>query len=124
MSEVLANLEHREEDKLPVNYSTTEKVVGTWIDGKPLYEITVDFGALPNASAKTVNHGVTNIDKIVYGIAGAWGSNTYVPIPMVSMASSTDATYWITATLINITTESDRSALNGYVTFRYTKTTD
>lgn len=27
------------------NYSTTEQVVGTWIDGKPLYEKAISFTA-------------------------------------------------------------------------------
>lgn len=26
------------------NYSTEEQVVGTWIDGKPIYEIVLDLG--------------------------------------------------------------------------------
>lgn len=28
------------------NYSTDEQVIGTWIDGKPLYRLTTDLGAL------------------------------------------------------------------------------
>ena len=38
-----------------LSYSTNEvKTGGKWIDGKPIYRKVVDFGALPNASEKTV----------------------------------------------------------------------
>ena len=37
------------------DYSTTEKIVGTWIDGKPIYQKTVFFGGLPNNTTKQVN---------------------------------------------------------------------
>lgn len=37
------------------NFSTTEKVIGTWIDGKPIYQITVDLGAQQATSAIGAN---------------------------------------------------------------------
>jgi len=39
-------------DKQTDIYTTTERRIGTWIDGKPLYSKVINFGALPN---KTVN---------------------------------------------------------------------
>ena len=48
----------------PNEYSTTEKIVGTWIDGKPLYQKTIE-STLPNCTAdgtevsKFVSIGVT-----------------------------------------------------------------
>lgn len=46
-------------------YSTSEKVVGTWIDGKPLYQKVVEF-TITNSNAWTdYNHGISNIDKCV-----------------------------------------------------------
>ena len=41
------------------NYSTDEKVVGTWIDGKPLYQKTISF-TVPSGSPFEGN--VTDID--------------------------------------------------------------
>lgn len=35
------------------------------MDGKPLYEKTVDFGSLPNATAKEVPHGIEDVDIIL-----------------------------------------------------------
>lgn len=43
------------------DYSTTEQVVGKWINGKPLYRQYFDLGALPNNTTKTVNTGLTGI---------------------------------------------------------------
>lgn len=34
-------------------YSTTEQVVGTWIDGKPLYEIVVQYTTTPTSNGWT-----------------------------------------------------------------------
>ena len=52
-----------------LDYSTDEKVVGTWIDGRPLYQKII-VGTLPNCTtegtvvASNVNHGITNVDLI------------------------------------------------------------
>ena len=43
------------------HYSTSEKVIGTWIDGKPLYEITVPKTNIAIASDNQIPHGVSNI---------------------------------------------------------------
>ena len=51
------------------DYSTTEKIIGTWIDGRPLYQKVI-VGTLPNCTtegtvvASNVNHGITNVDLI------------------------------------------------------------
>ena len=48
------------------NYSTTEQVVGTWINGKPLYEKTIDYGnnvnvGYDNTVHTEILHGISNI---------------------------------------------------------------
>lgn len=103
-----------------VRYSTTEHIIGTWIDGKPLYEITVDFGKLPNNAVKNVAHGITGISKIVEVWAIGVTSTLGLPIPMITMAN-TDIGCWASTTEVTIKTQNDRSAIDGYVTFRYTK---
>lgn len=67
-----------------LKFSTDEQIVGEWIDGKPLYSKTFDFGNLSNVSSKVVAHNITNLDKIVWMFAQAVESNTYFyPIPFV-----------------------------------------
>ena len=47
------------------NYSTTEQVVGTWIDGSTLYEKTQYGGITFSSQGTWYDTDITNIDKIV-----------------------------------------------------------
>ena len=66
----------------PGKYSTAETVVGTWIDGRPVYR-KVLTGTTPNGNIH-VNHGITNFSRIlnVYGWVLS-GSNGSQPIQRV-----------------------------------------
>ena len=57
-------------------YSTDEQVVGTWIDGKQVYEITIEFAA--PFSAYNVDY--LNINKIIEWKSFATDSNAQFPI--------------------------------------------
>lgn len=106
-------------------YSTTEtKTNKVWIDGKPIYRKIVDIGTLPNASTKSVNHGISSLESVVrtYGMAG--GPASQLPLPFVSISSNTSIQFAIVGTTIDIITGVDRSAYTGWVAIEYTKTTD
>lgn len=109
------------------NYSTEEQVVGTWIDGKPIYQKTVNCGALPNNTSKDVAHGISDIDKAtaVYGY-GFTSTGGIIPLPYVVPGSYATEYVALSAnrTNVSIGTGKDRSSLTGYVTLQYTKTTD
>lgn len=110
-------------------YSTDERVVGTWIDGKPLYEKTVDCGSLPNATFKDVNHGISNINSVisVSGCAYSSVSGNTLPLPFVgSYLSNVNDSIKIVvkSSVISITDMIDYSGLTAFVNIRYTKTTD
>lgn len=47
-------------------YSTDEKVIGTWIDGKPLYRKVIEFSSF--ASGSMVDHNIPNIDHVHLGV--------------------------------------------------------
>lgn len=111
-------------------FSTVEKIIGKWIDGKLIYRKVVNFGALPNTSEKNVPHNISNfnfatkIDGIAYNSDG----RTF-PLPAVSFGISSGnitPSIYVFADRTNITigTGVDRSAYNGYVIIEYTKTTD
>ena len=57
-------------------YSTTEKIIGKWIDGKPVYRKIVS-GAVPQSNFyPTVETGITNLDKVVsISVVLAYGDN-------------------------------------------------
>lgn len=109
-------------------WSTEEKLVGYWIDGKAVYEKTVSFGALPNATTKSVNHGISGIETVVSMNAVAENSaGTRIMIPLVGTSGNvlTGQAYMnVDSTNVNINAGVDRTPFTKcYVTLRYTKTT-
>lgn len=103
---------------LGVEYRTTERYLG-----KPVYVRLVNFGALGNATTKSVDVAIENTDKIpVLGgtalevplIPGAYGGT-------ISGISATRTSAKIT---ISITTTTDLSWMQAEVLLGYTKTTD
>lgn len=109
------------------SYSTSEvKTNATWIDGKPIYKKTIDFGSLPNNSTKNVAHGISNLGDVIdiRGTAkSSWGTHQ---LPLVF--SGSDVNYItnvsVNATNISMSNSADRSGFTAYVTLWYTKTTD
>jgi len=108
------------------DYSTEEKIVGTWIDGKPIYQKTIDCGGLPNNSTKEIAHGISNLDFIVhsFGITKRTSDGLCEQIPSPNTNDSFASELSITPSVIYITTHSDRTSFTkSYVTIQYTKTT-
>lgn len=109
-------------------YSTTETRVGTWKNNKPIYRKVIEIGALPNNNYKSVNHNITNLDKVtklymivnisdgyfyqanMQGTSSLFGGNT-----VVVRGNSTQ---------IQVGTTADYSGHTGDVIIEYTKTTD
>ena len=48
-----------------VHYSTSEKIIGTWIDGKPLYEKTVTGTTITGGTTFDKAHGISNLNEVV-----------------------------------------------------------
>lgn len=111
-----------------VVYSTTEKVIGVWIDGTtPVYEKTIDCGPLPNNATKNVAHEISNLDLIVGFDALSLNSTGgyIIPLPYINKSNPTSYNVQIDfdATNINLFTAADRTGYDKtYVTMRYTKT--
>jgi len=110
-------------------YSTKERQVGVWVDGKPLYQKTIDFGTLPNNASKSVAHGIANIEEVIdYECLAYSTSNGYhLAIPYVNKTNPNqyNIQFDIDATNINIVTSADRTVYDiCRVTLKYTKTTD
>jgi hypothetical protein len=115
----------------PINvlntYTTTEKKIGLWIDGKPLYRKVINTGQLPNATTKQVAHGISNVKRFIniHGYAYTQNGQTY-PLPWIHTTSVTYQTnIYCDSTYVNIVTGVDRTNINeSYVILEYTKTTD
>ena len=102
------------------DYSSNEAVIGTWIDGKPLYRTIFNYGTLPNATGLGKAHNIP-IDTPVqaYGVVKSNTGTQYewtIPSQNIFVDLSSDEVY--------ITTMSDRTNLDAIVVLEYTKTTD
>ena len=118
------------------NYSTDEKVVGTWINGKPLYQKTIriaDFSVPNFIDVKTVNMSsyLNNVDdmidaKLKFTRAGF----SYTGISIYASGANTISQYIgfrysISENLLYLTVPSSGSDYTDiYFTIQYTKTTD
>ena len=95
-------------------YSTTEKVVGTWVDGKPIYEIVIE------STSSSIDVSSLSADKWIF-------------IDVISRRSSGEQsaatsggrhiTYFYTS-LNKINTEGNTGDTFICFILRYTKTTD
>ena len=118
------------------NYSTTEQVVGTWIDGRPVYQKTVDMGdvstiTVGSANIRSVAHNIANFGTLV-DMRGFMSHKTnpdwYCPLPRIAgglcleMACTTTTVDLQLDKVESSTTETSFSwAGNAYVTIKYTK---
>ena len=107
-------------------YSEEERVIGTWIDGKPLYRKVINFGALPNNTTKTIAHNISNVDMVI-GISGvAFVNGLFYPLPL--QYRGVDSTYNVEINVskaaVIMSSNTDRSNLSAYVVLEYIKTTD
>ena len=109
------------------NYSTTEQVIGEWIDNKTLYRTAYNFGTLPDTDTKnlTVDFSNKNIKKI-YGYAKATSTGTVISLPFATHTLDNIIALSIQqGSKITIQTWTDRTAFDEcYIILEYTKTTD
>lgn len=114
------------------NYSTSEQRVGSWIDGKPLYQKTVSFPA-DSSQRLSINLGVQNVEHIFlvpdgcFGNAGTWT----IPYVIGTDYNNNIGGYFDNLGAGNTATFEFRVGQGsapynngGYITVRYTKTTD
>ena len=112
-------------------YSLNEHIIGTWVDGRPLYQKTLYFTSGWKIGGEiAMPHGIENVDDIwlesalwrrsddtrqnipnEHSMVGAWGSGLYDIKPD-------------TFTLYMGTLNNSFTIKYIYITFNYTKTTD
>lgn len=105
---------------LGTEYRTTEK----W-QGKPVYTMLLDFGALPNATSKTIYITVPvggakiEVFSVCGKFSGSDGSNGEL------LAFDKVRSHWATCTTnaitLGIITSEDATGYNAWITIKYTK---
>ena len=103
-----------------VHYSTSEQVIGTWINGKPLYQKTWDFSGSPISLVYNtwVNSGIdasTNIDTLVDSVL-RYGDLTCLAVEVGKGAGG------FAVGLNKLENLNTRGVT--HITLQYTKTTD
>ena len=113
----------------PNDYSTSEKIVGSWIDGKPLYQRTVEFstGQTINASSWwTSNISATNIETPVEAMAhcraNADASLWYSYSTPLGVSNSSGTSHMSNLEFYNL--RANQGIVVYAITVKYTKTTD
>lgn len=113
-------------DPIIMDYSTSEINTGAkWIDDSAIYKKTISCGALPNATEKTVFHGISNLGRVlkVEGYAYNSTNDTTFPLPF-SWATDVSSCVGVLigTTTINIRSGVDRTDYTeSYITLYYTK---
>ena len=124
-------VEHKEFSNKQV-YSTNEQVIGTWIDGKPLYrkQITVtDFTA---NTLKQVEHNIDNLENIIdiRGNVRLNYDNLTTPskcrkVPLYWLHTNFNITFSIGETTLNFDSKHSTNVnVSVILILEYTKTTD
>lgn len=109
-------------------YSTTETVIGKWIDNKPIYRKVINYGNLPNATYNEVLHNISNLGTFtkIEAIAKT-AAGYYYPLNMHGtndMFNNNTVMVRANDTKIQITATTDYSTQTAYVILEYTKSTD
>jgi hypothetical protein len=114
------------------DYSTDEKVVGTWLDGKPLYQRTFS-GTLPTIASKNtyemVQFSLPSI-ALICEFKGLLIDNVFpciMPIPTISDLVDAQIKAYYDITIEKLVVKCNVPAWSGkdfYITIQYTKTTD
>lgn len=110
------------------NYSTEEQVVGTWIDGKPLYERTFKTIVNTNGSTEYFSDVIVE-DAEVYFIENAFCTDSSGAIQMIG-SINVSGNYDYNITSFNLKTgrwwliRGASTASDTTIIVRYTKTTD
>ena len=128
-SEVVNSLDGNQTTKAPsvkavkdrLKYSTTEQVVGEWIDGKPLYRRVFSQNNKNNIDINSLDYDYITIVYSIIIIAS--GSGDYVRNPYYTGSSDYFRTLIIPSGALQI--ETSHSTIKNWTTvLEYTKTTD
>jgi len=110
------------------DYTTDEQIIGTWINGKKLYQKTIVCGTLPNNNTKYVDHNIENLDCVVSisGSAQRTNDNLRIALPHISVgALANGISIAINDTKVSLQTGANlTSYTTSYITLQYTKTED
>lgn len=114
----------------PSLYSEEERMVGCWIDGKPLYEKTIEIIVPTTSTSGSFVTNDTDISNLnidlctsLVGIVCPSDDNT-TPLPLITNKNYIIKAGYVQNVIRVINNYKDYSGIKSYITIRYTKTTD
>ena len=108
------------------NYSDTEKIVGKWLNNKPIYSKTISFG-VENNTDKSINYNIQNVENIWVDESASYIMGEYETLAVNWYYSPSDwCRTWANKSqgYLRFKCPSSLGTRTCYVTLRYTKTTD
>ena len=110
-----------------VKYSTTEQVIGEWVDGKPLYQKSFVQTSGSLSDHIILNHNISGLKVVVYAIAMLRKNDNSLQMPMTVdqdgielNITNTKLELWIGNDFLNVLGTNGRYIVH----IQYTKTTD
>ena len=116
----------------PVIYSDTEREIGVWRDGKPLYQKTISGTTITGGQTTNVAHNIASIDEIINSeIIAHFSDNNYWRTLNFAYNNGTTRDDWLGGYAIDATniyfqigTAFSATLDKWYANVLYTKTTD
>jgi hypothetical protein len=107
------------------DYSTEEKVVGKWIDGKPIYQKTLT-GTFTSSANQSIPHGIANFEQAinVFGYLESSSSNVDYNIPIGFYNGTQYFGVFFDSTNLQARIQTVYYGRSYNITVQYTKTTD
>lgn len=107
-------------------YSTTEQVVGRWINGKPIYQKTIEGTFASSGTGQDINHNIANLEQAVnvmgYLVSGGAGETFNIPVGFYNGAQYFSVFFMTTKMCARL--HSSYFGTPYKITVQYTKTTD
>ncbi|HWQ08506.1 MAG TPA: hypothetical protein VN436_05350 [Holophaga sp.] len=102
-------------------FSTDETLTErTWL-GKPVFRKVIDFGALPNAAAKSVAHGITGETQFIDAYVVLYSGLHALRIPYADPTPANCISMYVDVTNVVIGAGNNRSASRAYAVLEYIK---
>lgn len=108
------------------SYSTTETVIGTWIDGKTLYRKVLTISNIPSQGGTlSANLGVSAEACMLRGFMKSKTTNGYArPLPMVDSNQANNIRLDLNNNVVRLIIGATWDSYEAYIIAEYTKTTD
>lgn len=137
MNEIKAVVNNNDDELITINtkltnlitYSTTETVVGTWIDGKTIYKRTFTGNSGSARTNATITIAENQPIDVLISVEGVYQNKTASSKLYQAFGSDTSALVYDTAgtsanNVIFFINNSSSASFDYYITLYYTKTTD